>query len=79
VEVSSVTPFSARALDRGFAGALVGLARHAVPQLTPPRGVEMITEVRALLERQLLDAPSPLALLVTAYGCFALALHQKCG
>ena len=28
VEVGSVTPFSARALDRGFAGALVGLARH---------------------------------------------------
>ena len=28
VEVASVTPFSARALDRGFAGALVGFARH---------------------------------------------------
>ncbi len=28
VEVGSVTPFSARALDRGFAGALVALARH---------------------------------------------------
>ena len=28
VEVASVTPFSARALDRGFAGALVALARH---------------------------------------------------
>ena len=27
VEVASVTPFSARALDRGFVGALVGLAR----------------------------------------------------
>ena len=27
VEVSSVTPFAARALDRGFAGALVALAR----------------------------------------------------
>jgi hypothetical protein len=48
VEVSSVTPFSA--------GALVGLARHAVPQLTPPQGVESITKVRATLERQLLDA-----------------------
>jgi hypothetical protein len=56
VEVSSVTPFSARALDRGFAGALVGLARHAVPQLTPPQGVELITDVRAALERRLLDA-----------------------
>jgi hypothetical protein len=55
VEVSSVTPFSARALDRGFAGALVGLARNAVPQLTPPQGVEFIAEVRAGLELQLLD------------------------
>jgi hypothetical protein len=56
VEVSSVTPFSAGALDRGFAGALVGLARHAVPQLTPPQGVELITGVGAALERRLLDA-----------------------
>jgi len=54
VEVSSVTPFSARALDRGFAGALVGLARHAEPALTPPQGVEQIAAVRADLERRLL-------------------------
>ena len=46
VEVGSVTPFSARALDRGFAGALVALARHARPELTPPRGVEQIAAVR---------------------------------
>jgi hypothetical protein len=56
VEVSSVTPFAARALDRGFAGALVGLARHAVPLLTPPQGVELITNVRSALEVRLLDA-----------------------
>jgi hypothetical protein len=55
VEVGSVTPFSARALDRGFAGALVGLARHAQSELTPPQGVERITDVRAALERRLLD------------------------
>jgi hypothetical protein len=55
VEVGSVTPFSARALDHGFAGALVGLARHAQPELTPPRGVEQIAAVRAALERRLLD------------------------
>jgi hypothetical protein len=54
VEVTSVTPFSARALDRGFAGALVGLARHARPELTPPQGAERITEARAALERRLL-------------------------
>ena len=55
VEVGSVTPFSSRALDRGFAGALVGLARHARPELTPARGVEKIAEVRGDIERRLLD------------------------
>ena len=55
VEVTSVTPFSARALDRGFAGALVGLARHALPALTPAQGAERIADVRAVLERQLLE------------------------
>src|SRR5207245_6996791 len=43
-------------LDRGFAGALVGLARHVESELTPPQGVERIAEVRAALERRLLDA-----------------------
>ena len=56
VEVASVTPFSARALDRGLAGALVALARHAEPALTPPRGVERIGDVRTALEPLLLDA-----------------------
>ena len=56
VEVGSVTPFSARALDRGFAGAMVSLARHVEPSLTPPAGVERIAEVRTELERRLLDA-----------------------
>jgi hypothetical protein len=55
VEVASVTPFSARALDRGFAGALVALARHAEPSLTPSQGVERIVDVRAALERRLLN------------------------
>jgi hypothetical protein len=55
VEIGSVTPFSARALDRGFAGAFVGLARHARPELTPPQGVERIADVRAALEQRLLD------------------------
>ena len=55
VEVGSVTPFSARALDRGFAGALVALARHLAPQLTPPLGAEQIADVRAELERRLLE------------------------
>ena len=55
VEVASVTPFSARALDRGFAGALISLARHLEPKLTPPQGVEEIADVREELERRLLD------------------------
>ena len=55
VEVTSVTPFSAGALDRGFAGALVALARHVEPALTPPRGVERIDAVRGPLEKRLLD------------------------
>ena len=56
VEVGSVTPFSARALDRGFAGALVSLARHLEARLTPPDGVEHIREVRTELERRLVEA-----------------------
>jgi len=55
VEVSSVTPFSARALDRGFVGALVALARHLEPELAPPQGVERIEKVRPGLEHRLLD------------------------
>ena len=55
VEVSSVTPFSARALDRGLAGALVGYARHAEPALTPPSGVAALDRVRASIEIQLRD------------------------
>src|SRR5207244_7946487 len=36
VEATSVTPFSPRALDRGLAGTLVGLARQGHAQLTRP-------------------------------------------
>ncbi len=59
VEVASVTPFPSRALDRGFAGTLVGLARHALVQLTPPKGASLIkdrrSEVETLLQRVLYD------------------------
>ncbi len=55
VEATSVTPFAARALDRGFAGALVALARHAEPSLSPPDGVARIAQVRATLEGYLID------------------------
>ena len=53
VEPASVTPFSARALDRGFAGALVALARHSERALTPPRGAEAVKGLRAALEDRL--------------------------
>lgn len=56
VEVSSATPFSARALDRGFAGAMLGLARHSLPTLTPALGAENIGSVRRSLEEVLLNA-----------------------
>ena len=55
VEVASVTPFAARALDRGFPGALVTLARHARAAMTPPAGVEAIETERVALERLLLE------------------------
>ena len=54
VEVTSVTPFSSGALDHGFAGTLVTMARHRVPSLTPPRGVSDIGVVSPALERDLI-------------------------
>src|SRR6266699_4502983 len=55
VEVGSVTPFSARALDRGFAGPLVAMARHLRPELTPATGVQKLAAVRSDLEQRLLE------------------------
>ena len=56
VEPPSVTPFSARALDRGFAGAFVALARHMESALTPPRGAQELGSYRAALEERLTQA-----------------------
>jgi len=55
VEVSSVTPFSSRALDRGLAGCLVALARHHESTLTPALGAGSIKDVRTEIESRLLD------------------------
>jgi superfamily II DNA or RNA helicase len=55
VEVASVTPFSARALDRGMAGALVTFARHAAAKLSPALGAKEIEAVRAEIEDRLLQ------------------------
>jgi hypothetical protein len=50
VEAASVTPFAARALDRGLAGALVALARHARRALTPPAGAAKLAGERPSLD-----------------------------
>ena len=56
VEAGSVTPFAARALDRGFAGALVAYARHGDHVLTPARGAERIGDAGVDLEHRLVDS-----------------------
>ncbi len=49
VEATSVTPFSARALDRGLAAVTVALARHGLAQLTSPEAALDIGAARARL------------------------------
>ena len=49
VEATSVTPLSPRALDRALVGTLVALVRHFDPRLTPPRGAELVPDVRNAL------------------------------
>ena len=44
VEVTSVTPFSPRALDRGLSAALVGLARQGILEMTPATGASTIAQ-----------------------------------
>ena len=56
VEVASVTPFSARALDKGLAGALVAVARHAVADMSPPSGASRIRSFRTAIDRILYEA-----------------------
>ncbi len=50
VEATSVTPFSPRALDKGLASTLVGLARQGHQPMTPPLGAMQILNERMQLE-----------------------------
>ena len=50
VEASSVTPFSPRALDKGLAGALVGLARHGLSAMTASGAAAEIVKYSAQLD-----------------------------
>jgi hypothetical protein len=47
VEATSVTPYSARALERGLAGVVVGLARLGRATFTPPKGAAEMAARRA--------------------------------
>lgn len=47
VEATSVTPFAPRAMDRGLAATVVGLARQSVPALTAALGANKILDERA--------------------------------
>ncbi len=50
VEVTSVTPYAPRALDRALAAVVVALARHHDPTLTPPFGAAAVATIRPALE-----------------------------
>ena len=51
VEVTSVTPFSPRAIDRGLAAVTVALARLSNPALTPALAAAQVAAHRQALER----------------------------
>ncbi len=50
VEATSMTPWSARAMDRGLAAITVGLSRLGTPGLTQQRGAGLVTGVRTMLD-----------------------------
>ena len=50
VEVTSVTPFSPRALDRALSSTLVSICRHGLAALTAPVGAQEILNHKASLE-----------------------------
>jgi len=62
VEATSVTPWSARALDRALAAVVVAIARHLDPALTPSDAVAALgaaPQTRAAVVRHLVDRAPP--------------------
>jgi hypothetical protein len=55
VEATSVTPFSPRALDKGFAGAAMALVRHGIQGMTGARSPELIEKKREEIEALLVE------------------------
>jgi ATP-dependent helicase YprA (DUF1998 family) len=50
VEVTSVTPFSPRAMDRALAAAVVALGRQGLAEMTPPHGAAQVMQLRTALD-----------------------------
>jgi hypothetical protein len=50
VEVTSVTPFSPRAMDRALAAAVVALGRQGLAEMTPPQGAAQVMQSRTALD-----------------------------
>jgi hypothetical protein len=53
VEATSATPYSAPALDRGFAGTLVAMVRHLGTELTHPDAMARLGDLRPYAEEAL--------------------------
>lgn len=58
VEATSVTPFSARALDRALPAVVVAMARHHFPELTASLGANELPKHRTDVERYLVEVLS---------------------
>lgn len=76
VEPTSVTPFSPRALDRGLAGTLIALTRHAHAPMTPPKGATEILRERGKLDF-VIDALAARAAAYAETPQEAAALRQR--
>ena len=67
VEPLSVTPFSARALDRGLTAVLVGLLRHMRSDWNPPGGAQLVDRHDPLID-ELIDEVARRAAMVDGHA-----------